>query len=71
MTSANDRKMPYTEEQLEEFAEGFIKSMGDTEALQSLLAKEGMEKAKETIKEAFRRQDDRNLMNMDIKGPVQ
>jgi len=38
MTSANDRKMPYTEEQLEEFAEGFIKSMGDTEALQSLLA---------------------------------
>jgi len=71
MNPANDRKTPYTEEELEQFAEGFIESMGDTAALQSMIEKEGIEKAKETVKESFRRQDERNLINIDIEGPVQ
>ena len=71
MNPANDRKTPYTEEELKQFAEGFIESMGDTEALQKLIEKEGVEKAKEIVKESFRRQDERNLITIDIKGPVQ
>lgn len=71
MNSENDRKTPYTEEELEQFAEGFIDSMGDTVAVQSMIEKEGIEKAKETVKESFRRQDERNLINIDIGGRTQ
>jgi len=68
MNSSNARKTPYTEEELEQFAEGFISSMGDTEILKSMIEKEGMEKVMEVVKERFRKQDERNLVNMIAEG---
>jgi len=70
MNPANDRKTPYTEEELAEFAEGFISNMGDTEKLRNMMEKEGIDKVKALIIESFRKQDERNLINMDIKGPI-
>jgi len=70
MGSSNDRKTPYTEEELEQFAEGFISSMGDTEILKSMIEKEGKDKVMEVVKERFRKQDERNLVNMIMEGSV-
>ena len=70
MNPANDRKTPYTEEELAEFTEGFISSMGDTEKLGNMIEKEGIDKVKELLIESLRKQDERNLINMDIKGPI-
>ena len=70
MDSSNDRKTPYTEEELEQFAEGFVSSMGDTEILKSMIEKEGKEKVMEVVKERFRKQDERNLANMIAEGSV-
>ncbi len=67
----NDRKTPYTEDEIEEFAEGFINSMSDTAALQSLIEQVGMRRAREIVKESFRRKDELNLANMDIHTPEQ
>jgi hypothetical protein len=65
---ANDRKTPYTEEELEEFAEDFIASMSDVAKLKSMIEKEGIEKTKEIVKDSFRKRDERNLINMFVKG---
>jgi len=70
MNPENDRKTPYTEDELEEFAEGFISSMSDTAKLKEMIEQEGMDKAKEIVKESFRRQDERNLINMTVKGSI-
>ncbi|MDA9982800.1 hypothetical protein N9H39_08725 [Gammaproteobacteria bacterium] len=70
MNSSNDRKTPYTEEELEQFAEGFISSVGDTEKLKRMIEKEGKDKVMEVIKERFRTQDERNLVNIIIEGSV-
>ena len=43
MNPANDRRTPYTEEELELFAEGFIASMSDTEKLKNMIEKEKFE----------------------------
>ena len=70
MNPANDRKIPYTEEELDEFVEGFISSMSDVEKVKSMIEQDGIEKVKETLKERFRKQDERNLINMSVKGSV-
>ena len=70
MNPANDRKTPYTEEELDEFVEGFISSMSDVEKVKSMIEQDGIEKVKETLKERFREQDERNLINMIVKGSV-
>ena len=70
MNPANDRKTPYTEAELDEFVEGFISSMDDVEKLQNMIEQDGIDKVKEILKESFRRQDENNLANMDVKGSV-
>lgn len=70
MNPANDRKTPYTEEELDEFVEGFISSMSDVEKVKSMIEQDGIEKMKEILKERFRQQDERNLINMTVKGSV-
>ena len=70
MDSSNDRKTPYTEEELEQFAEEFISSMGDTGILKSMIEKEGKKKVMEVVKERLRKQDERNLVNMITEGSV-
>lgn len=68
LNPANDRKTPYTEEELMEFAEGFMESMSDTSALMNLVAESGKDKALDIIKQKFKEQDENNLENIEIKG---
>ena len=70
MNPANDRKTPYSEEELEQFAEGFISSMSDIAEVKSMIERKGEEKVKEILKEGFRKQDERNLINIDVEGSV-
>jgi len=70
MNPANDRKTPYSEEELEQFAEGFISSMSDIAEVKSMIERQGEEKVKEILKEGFRKQDERNLINIDVEGSV-
>ncbi len=70
MNPANDRKTPYTEEELKEFAEGFMESMSDTAAVQKLIEKEGEETAKDIVKEKLKKQDGNNLENIEVKGSM-
>jgi hypothetical protein len=62
---SNDRKTPYTEEELKEFAQGFVESMGDTDAVKNLIQQEGMENARKIIKARFKKNDKYNLDNLD------
>ena len=70
MNPANDRKTPYTDEELDELVEGFISSMSDTAKLRSMIEKDGIDKVKGILKESFRKQDERNLININVKGSV-
>lgn len=70
MNPENDRKTPYTEEELDEFVEGFVSSMSDVEKVKNMIEQDGIEKVKEILKEYFRKQDERNLINMTVKGSV-
>ena len=70
MNPATDRKTPYTEEELEQFAEEFISSMSDIAGVKNMIENQGEEKVKEILKEGFRKQDGRNLINIDIEGSV-
>jgi hypothetical protein len=45
--------------------------MDDVEAWNNLVGTHGEEKAREILKECFRRMDERNLVNMETKGPPQ
>jgi len=69
LNPANDRKTPYMEEELEQFVDGAISNMDDVEAWNNLVAEHGEKKAREILKEGFRRMDERNLVNMETKEP--
>ena len=71
MNPANDRKTPFTEKELDEFVEGFIVSMDDVEKLRDMIANDGIDKVRERLKDAFRKRDEKNLINMDVKGRAQ
>ncbi len=53
----NDRKTPYTEEELELFVDGFISSMDDIVDWESMVNEVGEKRAREILKEGFRRMD--------------
>ena len=54
-----------------QFVDGAISNMDDVEAWNNLVGKHGEKKAREILKEGFRRMDERNLVNMETKGPPQ
>ena len=58
----NDRKTPYSEQELELFVEGFISSMDDVTDWNQMVKEIGEVKAREVLKEGFRR--------MDSHGPI-
>ena len=66
---ANDRKTPYTEEEIDTFVEDFIRGLDEQEWL-SITPEHGEEKARELIKTAFVTMDKNNLVNMPPKGSV-
>ena len=64
MNPANDRKTPYTEDELKEFAQGFMDSMSDTNAVKSLVKEVGKENAEKIVKEKLEKEDKNNLCNL-------
>jgi hypothetical protein len=66
---ANDRKTPYTEEEIDTFVEDFIRGLDEQEWL-SITAEYGEEKARQRIRTAFVKMDENNLVNMSPKGSV-
>ena len=66
---ANDRKTPYTEEEIDTFVQDFILSL-DKEEWLSITAEYGAEKARERIRNAFVNMDENNLINMSPKGSL-
>ena len=69
MNPENDRKTPYTDEEIEEFVDGFIVGLDDLEWSASR-AEFGEEKAREKIRAGIVRMDERNLINMTPLGPI-
>jgi hypothetical protein len=61
---ANDRKTPYTEDELKEFAQGFMDSMSDTNAVKSLVKEVGKENAEKIVKKNIKKKDKYNLDNL-------
>jgi hypothetical protein len=70
MNPENDRTTPYTEEELERFAEGFISNMSDIAEVSDMIKQKGIDTVKEIAKEGFRKQDERNVVNTTVKGFV-
>ncbi len=64
---ANDRKTPYTEDELDLFVDGFINSMDD--GGEDMIKEMGEEEARKTIKEGFRKMDERYIGNMKVDNP--
>ena len=69
MNPANDRKTPYTDEEIDTFVDDFILGLEDQEWL-SMKSEYGEKKAKETIRAAIVKMDERNLVNITPKGSV-
>lgn len=65
---ANDRKTPYTEDELDLFVEGFIDS--NVNKWKNLVAELGEEEARSTIKDGFRKMDERSIANMKVNNPI-
>ena len=63
MNSANDRKTPYTDEELELFVDGFIESFKDE--WEDLKLKFGKLMARKRIKNGFIANDENNLLNIE------
>jgi len=68
MNPANDRKTPYTEEELELFVDGFIEGFGDE--WEYLKFKVGESIARKKIKDGFITKDENNLHNIEPDGQV-
>ncbi len=65
----NDRKTPYTEEEIERFVEDFILGLDDNEWM-SMKSKFGEKGARGKIRAGFVARDEWNLININPKGPV-
>tara|TARA_R110001583_G_C5656267_1_gene409246 strand:- start:2290 stop:2520 length:231 start_codon:yes stop_codon:yes gene_type:complete len=68
MNPANDRKTPYTDEELELFVDGFIEGFG--EEWEDLKLKLGESMARQRIKDEFIAKDEKNLLNIEPDGEV-
>ena len=53
----SNRETPYTEEELELFVDGFINVMDDIQDWKRMVQEVGEQKAKEILKEGFKRMD--------------
>ena len=66
---ANDRKTPYTEEEIDAFIENIILGLDEQEWL-AMTSEHGEEKARERIRAAIVKMDVRNLANITPEGSV-
>ncbi len=70
LNPANDRKTPYTEEEIERLVEDFIRGLDNHEWLSMKSMLGGEANAKARIRAGFIRQDENNLINIIPEGPV-
>ena len=66
----NDRKTPYTDAEIEIFVDGFILGL-DAQEWESMKKEFGEAKAREKIRAAFIKKDERNIVNMKPIGTLQ
>jgi hypothetical protein len=66
---ANDRKTPYTDEEIGVFVEGFIIGLDDKEWA-DIKRKYGEEEARKIIRVSMVDRDERNLINLTPKGSI-
>tara|TARA_R110001583_G_scaffold125319_1_gene276862 strand:+ start:582 stop:830 length:249 start_codon:yes stop_codon:yes gene_type:complete len=69
MNPANDRKTPYTDEEIDVFVEGFIIGLDDKEWA-DIKQKYGEEEARKRIRASMVDRDERNLNNLTPKGSI-
>ena len=69
LNPANDRKTPYTEEEIDAFVEDFILGLNDSEWA-AIISEYGEKNARERIRTAMRSMDTNNLTNMTPKGSI-
>jgi len=69
LNPANDRKTPYTEDEIDAFAEDFILGLDDSEWAE-IRSEYGEKNARERIRAGMRSMDANNLANMTPKGSV-
>ena len=67
---SNDRKTPYSDEELELFVADFIANMTDVQAWKNLIKDIGEKKARQILKERFIAQDEKSLVNWKPDGPA-
>ena len=65
---ANDRKTPYTEEELDLFVKGFIDS--NNSKWKELVSEFGEAQAWGKIKDGFRKMDERHISNIDADDSI-
>ncbi|MEH6472393.1 MAG: hypothetical protein V7752_14180 [Halopseudomonas sp.] len=66
---ANDRKTPYSEEEIDRFVDDFILGL-DKQEWVSIKLKYGEKKARERIRAGFIGMDENNIINMTPTGPM-
>ena len=69
MNPANDRKTPYTDEEIDVFVEGFIIGLDDNEWA-DIKRKYGENEARKRIRASMVGRDERNLINLTPKGSI-
>ena len=68
LKACNDRKSPYTEAELDRFADDCIAAMNDVPALNAMIESHGIQHTRAYLKAQFRRRDKNNLVNMYLTG---
>jgi hypothetical protein len=69
MNPTNDRKTPYSEEEVDTLVEDFILGLDDQEWL-SMISEHGEKNAREIIRATIVKMDENNLVNLSPKGSV-
>jgi len=65
----NDRKIPYTDAELDRLTDDQIAMMADTAAWRDLVAEFGKRRARETVKQRLAGRDPNSLINWEPGGP--
>jgi len=69
MNPGNDRRTPYTEEEIDTFVEDFILGL-DVQVWLTMKSELGEEQARKKIRAGIVKMDELNLANITAKGPV-
>jgi hypothetical protein len=70
LNPANDRKMPYTDGELDTLAANFIAMNSDTAAWRDLVAAVGEQQARQVVRQRLAAQDAKSLVIWLPEGPL-